>query len=165
MDAPISLSRLAMPQVAAEMRFEAKTWEEVAQRVGRSARTCRRWPLLHPREWIRCHAHLLRAYILASHREALAHIKRHMRSQNAPVSAAAARHWDKQCVDAINRLEALERGAIDPETQEALAVLAYTKGMNNAQLLEHLERTAERLRARIGGGGAATAAEPAAGCQ
>lgn len=36
---------------AAEMRAAGYTWSAVGKKVNRRARTCQRWPRLHPFEW------------------------------------------------------------------------------------------------------------------
>src|SRR5262249_23561887 len=162
MDHPVPPGLLPLLHTAAEMRFECKTWEEIGARVGRSARTCRHWPLLYPREWNRYYARLRNSYLTDHCREALGHLRRHMRSGNPTVSAVAARHWDKDCEKLFARFEDADRKALDAETQEALRVIEQTKGLNDAQLAQVLEWMLEEVRARLGHNGAETpAAAPA----
>src|SRR6266571_1876502 len=115
MDVAVPPGLLPLLQTAVEMRFDCKTWEEISQRVGRKARTCRYWPLIYALEWNRHYAHLRNSYLRDHCREALARLRNHMRSENPWISAAAVRHWDKNCAKLFARSEAADQKADDPE--------------------------------------------------
>src|SRR4030081_3760848 len=50
---PPSSSQLHLLAVAAQLAANGKSWDKIAQAVGRSAETCRRWPQRYPDEWDR----------------------------------------------------------------------------------------------------------------
>ncbi len=156
MDSAVPSALLPLIHTAVEMRFDCKTWEEIGQRVGRSARTCRYWPIHYPREWNRYYARLRNAYLMDHCREALAYLRKHMRSENPLISAAAARHWDKNCEKLFARCEVADQKADDPEAQKVLNLIAQTKGLSDDQLAQVLEAVVDDLRSRSGGNGVGT---------
>ncbi|HMC65791.1 MAG TPA: hypothetical protein VKI65_12705 [Gemmataceae bacterium] len=156
MDSAVPPRLLPLIHTAVEMRFECKTWEEISQRVRRRARTCRHWPLRYPREWNRYYARLRNSYLMDHCREALGYLRKHMHSENPIISAAAARHWDKNCEKLFARCEAADQKADDPETQKVLRVVEQTKGLTDGQLAQVLEAVLEDLRTRADSNGAGT---------
>ncbi len=161
MDTVVSSGLLPLLHTAVEMRFDCKTWEEVGRHLHRSARTCRRWPLLYPFEWNRYYAGLRNSYLMDHCRECLARLRNHMRSDNPRISLAAARYWDKNCENLFAHFEAAGQKTNDPETQKVLSIVAQTKGLNDGQLAQVLEAVLDDLRARDGGNGAGTSTPPA----
>jgi len=155
MDSAVPPGLLPLIHTAIEMRFECKTWEEIGQRVGRRARTCRYWPLLYPLEWNRFYARLRNSYLTDHCHEALFYLRKHMQSKNPMISAAAARHWDKNCEKLFARFDAADQKADDPDTQKVLSLVEQTKGLSDGQLAQVLEAVLDDLRARADSNGAA----------
>src|ERR1051326_696599 len=86
-----SAKLLALLDVAADLRAIGKTWETIAQAVGRRPETCRRWPLLYRATWLRCLRSAARLRDLEAGGEAREFLRIILRYKDPKVAVAAAR--------------------------------------------------------------------------
>jgi len=161
-----SLDSLMLLMIAVEMRIEGANWKDIAKKVKRHERTCRRWPLLHTREWNRFYYRADDASATRAGLRARAVLNRDLDSKNDTTRGAAARALNKS-LDQRRALEArhdlIEQLQNDQPDSKLAKMYDRVKGLNYEQRIRELEKMLERLRAgddRSGGGGEPAASPP-----
>jgi hypothetical protein len=141
---PQLLPRLAL---AAELRVNGSTWNEVAARVGRSVRCCRRWPLLYPAEWHRCYLRAVRPHQLEAGYEAGVMLRKLGRHEDPRFALPALMALFREHCAALARFEKAEakqaasEPALSPEDERCLRNVARLRQMSDEQFsatFEHL---------------------------
>src|SRR5262249_44684509 len=81
----------ALVHLAAQLRATGNSWEKVAKQVGRSARTCRHWPLTYADFWHRVFLKTELQFIAAAANDAITLLRSQLVLPDAKISQGAAR--------------------------------------------------------------------------
>jgi hypothetical protein len=82
---------LSLMTVAAELRAGGASWEMVAAKVGREARTCRSWPQRYPDDWERLFGAAADRLLADAGAEALHFLRKLLRSETTPLGQNTAK--------------------------------------------------------------------------
>jgi hypothetical protein len=146
--------------VAAQLRAAGASWETIAARVKRSARTCRHWPVAYPDEWRRRYRQAEALLFAEAGAEALLILRAQLRSQNEKISLAAAQFLLKNRTDLRaqeDRAAAAGPGALDAEITR---FVAHVRDLSDAQLDALVDGFVARRRLAADGGAAGAAPPP-----
>src|SRR5258708_33936875 len=112
--------------VAAELRAVGHTWETVARRVHRKARTCQKWPSRFPIQWDAVYRAAQRRRFDEISNEAATHLQDLMRCDDLKIRVKASEVWVRCGVAALVGDRA-NTDEIDPEVEEARRLLAAVR--------------------------------------
>jgi hypothetical protein len=157
---------LSLMAVAAEMRVNGSGWNEIAARVGRAARNCRRWPVRFPLEWARFYLRAETPQLLETGREAGATLRKLMRDDDARLNLSAAKALFREHCTARDRFEKEEAAqatrALSPDDERALRTLSFLRGMSDEQFNAFVWRLLASLEPEPHDGGAEAEHRPGA---
>ena len=161
---PPSPQVLALMKLAAELRVGGGSWETVAAKVQRSARTCQRWPDRYPQEWDRLFRLAETKSRLEVRNEALLFLRKFCRDQEDKWLAQDSAKFLYGHGEAERAREA-ERAAADDLFKKWGPTLAQLEAMNEHERKEFLDDLVARRErhddpARPGRAGGAGAAQP-----
>jgi len=113
-------------RIAVELRVAGGNWNAVASKTGRSAATCRRWPVRFRKLWHRIYAEALSNRTEEARSEAVATLRGQLRNEDEKLRGAAARallsHTDRAAKSpqaaAGNPLELAAESIADSEAQD-----------------------------------------------
>src|SRR5262245_54816290 len=140
-----SAALLTLLAQAAALRAAGLKWESVAERVGRSPETCRRWPQTYPQDWLRLFTEAERALIRDTHAEGLAVLRNLLREQDwrPRLGACKLLAQMRQDLARVEAQEAAEGPGLDPVIVRFVTYLqSLTPEQFQAQLQEFREQDA-----------------------
>src|SRR5258708_16035775 len=112
--------------VAAELRAVGHTWETVARRVHRKARTCQKWPSRFRIQWEPVYRAAQRRRFDEISNEAATHLQDLMRCDDLKIRVKASEVWVRCGVASLVGPRA-STDEIDPELEQARQQLASEK--------------------------------------
>ena len=157
---------LTLLMIAVEMRIEGATWKDVAKKVRRHERTCRRWPLLYAREWNRLYYQADDVAATRAGLRARAILQRDLDSKIDGTRGAASRALNRtldqrRALHARHDLvEVLQQEQPDSKLSK---MCDHVRGLTREQRIQELEKLLDELRVGhdgSGGGGEPVASPP-----
>jgi transposase len=136
---------------AAHLKASGLSWEAIAKELGRSAETCRQWPLRFPEEWDRFFRFADEGLTTEGASEARFYMRKLLRSDNPKYCHAAAQSLMRYRIEQTRAQSKLRRAAKeeedDEETSEAVRILKFAKQMSTEEIEQLLDRHYEKRHA------------------
>jgi hypothetical protein len=120
---------------AAEMRAEGETWQVVADAIGRSANTVKKWPKQHAKRWNKLFARAEAALLKDASSEAVHTLRKLLRSKVAKVQHDAAQKLLllREARSKTGRSRERSGGSAVPEVRQ---LVEFLEGLSDGQFRE-----------------------------
>lgn len=141
--------------IAAELRAAGYSWDSISPKMGRSTRTCRRWPTLYPDDWDKRFYSATRRLAEEIGSEGRITLKRLLRSKDEKITEGAGKFLSRlleKAEDAFYRKTDQTNRQTDKDTTKPSILENLDDDQKRALLDEFVVRRMAELRAAQSGG-------------